>query len=92
VLLMMLIAWLPWLLLGGGVLYLGVRAVRALERRGTANTELTDLRERVLALEETVGEQAEELRRVAEGQRFAERLLAERSSPERGATSVERAI
>ena len=78
-LLMMLVAYLPWLLFGGGLLYLGVRAVRALERRSTASAELTALRERVEMLEETVSTQAEAMRRVEEGQRFTDRLLAERS-------------
>jgi hypothetical protein len=78
-LLMMLVAYLPWLLFGGGLLYLGVRAVRALERRSTASAELTTLKERLELLEETVGAQAEAMRRVEDGQRFTERLLAERS-------------
>ena len=78
-LLMMLVAYLPWLLFGGGLLYLGVRAVRALERRSTASAEFTALRERVEMLEETVSTQAEAMRRVEEGQRFTDRLLAERS-------------
>jgi hypothetical protein len=76
-LLMMLLAYLPWLLVGGGLFYLGVRAVRALERRSTASAELVALRERLDWLEETVGSQADALRRVEEGQRFTERLLAE---------------
>jgi hypothetical protein len=78
-LLLMLIGYLPWLLFGGGLLYLGVRAVRALERRSTANTELTTLRERLDLLEETVSAQADAMRRVEDGQRFTERLLADRS-------------
>ena len=78
-LLMMLLAYLPWLLFGGGLLYLGVRAVRALERRGAANVELSALRERVELLEEAVATQAEATPRVEDGQRFTERLLTERS-------------
>ncbi len=79
-LLMMLIAWLPWLLLGGAALLLGLRAVRAFERRGTANVELAALRERLQMLEDTVTEQGESLRRVADGQEFTQRLLVERGS------------
>ena len=85
-LLMVLFAWLPWLLLGTGALYLGVRAVRALERRaaggggGGAGGELAALRDRVQALEAVMEAQADELRRVSEGQQFTERLLAERAT------------
>lgn len=78
-LLMMLLAYLPWLLFGGGLVYLGLRAVRALERRSGANVELTALRARVELLEDAVAAQAEATRRVEDGQRFTERLLTERS-------------
>jgi hypothetical protein len=83
-LLMILIGWLPWLLLGGAGLWLGFRAVRALERRGPANTELTALRERLQLLEETVAEQGEALRRVTDGQEFTQRLLLERAGRGQG--------
>jgi hypothetical protein len=79
-LLLMLMAWLPWLLLGSGVLLLGLRAVRAFERRSVASAETLALRDRVQQLEELVAEHGEELKRVADGQRFAERLLADRAS------------
>ena len=79
-LLMMLIAWLPWILLGGAALFLGLRAVRALERRGTPTVDLATLSERLQTLEDTVAEQGESLRRVAEGQEFTQRLLVERTS------------
>ena len=78
-LLMMLVAYLPWLLFGGGLLYLGVRAVRALERRSAGGAELIALRERLESLEETVSAQADAMRRIEDGQRFTERVLAERS-------------
>ena len=83
--LMMLVAWLPWLLLGGAALFLGLRAVRALERRGTATVDPPALGERVQALEDMVAEQAESLRRIAEGQEFTQRLLMERSGNDAGA-------
>jgi hypothetical protein len=73
-----LLTSLPWLLLGGGGLWLGVRAVRALEQRGAANPELTALRERVQLLEEQVTEQGEAVRRLTDGQEFTHQLLLER--------------
>ena len=75
---MILFGWLPWLLIGGAGLWLGFRAVRALERRGAANPELTALRERLQLLEDTVTEQGEAVRRLADGQEFTQRLLLER--------------
>lgn len=80
-LLMFLIGWLPWLLLGGAGLWLGFRAVRALERRGTASTEITALRERLQMLEDQVTEQGEAVRRLTDGQEFTQRLLLGRAQP-----------
>jgi hypothetical protein len=77
-LLMILLGWLPWMLLGGAGLWLGFRAVRALERRGPASAELTALRERLQMLEDQVTEQGEAVRRLADGQEFTQRLLLER--------------
>jgi hypothetical protein len=77
-LLMILLGWLPWMLLGGAGLWLGFRAVRALERRGTASTELTALRERLQMLEDQLTEQGEAVRRLTDGQEFTQRLLLER--------------
>jgi hypothetical protein len=81
-LLMFFIGWLPWLLLGGVGLWLGFRAVRALERRGAASTELTALRERLQMLEDQVTEQGEAMRRLTDGQEFTQRLVLERASVE----------
>ena len=75
----MLVAWFPWLLLGGVALFLGLRAVRAAEARGSGHVDLTALRERIQTLEDTVAEQGEALRRVADGQEFTQRLLVERA-------------
>ena len=86
-LVLMLLGWLPWLLLGGGALFLGLRAVRAFERRAAAHTEVVELRERVQALEDALAGQGQEVQRLADGVQFAERLLAERSAADRGATS-----
>jgi len=80
--LLMLLSWLPWLLFGGAVLFLGLRAVRAVESRGEANAELLALRERLQLLEETVAEQGESLRRLSDGQEFTQRLLLERTRAE----------
>ena len=91
-LLMMLIAWLPWILLGGAALFLGLRAVRALERRGTPRVDLTTLSERLQTLEDTVAEQGESLRRVAEGQEFTQRLLVERAASDTKAPKSSPAI
>jgi hypothetical protein len=77
-LLMILFGWLPWLLLGGAGLWLGFRAVRALERRGPANAELTALRERLQMLEDQITEQGEAVRRLTDGQEFTQQLLLER--------------
>lgn len=82
--LILLISWLPWLLPAVVALYLGRRAIRAFERRGADQSESVALRQQVQALEATVAEQAEELRRLAESQRFTERLLLE------GAPAVKR--
>lgn len=81
-LLMMLLAWLPWVLLGGAGLFLGFRAVRAFERRGTASAELAALRDRIQLIEDTVAEQGEAVRRVTDGQEFTQRLLLERTGIE----------
>jgi hypothetical protein len=79
-LLMIVMAWLPWFVLGLGALFLGFRAVRAFERRAIPTVEMSALRDRLQQLEDVVAEQGEELKRVTDGQRFAERLLADRSS------------
>ena len=88
-LLMFLIGWLPWLLLGSAALLLGFRAVRAFERRGTANAELTALRDRIQLIEDTLAEQGESVRRIADGQEFTQRLLLQRTvAGEKSATSA----
>lgn len=85
---MLLLAWLPWVLLGGATLFLGFRAVRAFERRGVASAELTALRERFQLLEDTVAEQGEAIRRVSDGQEFTQRLLLERAGAEGKAATI----
>ncbi|MDF1503633.1 hypothetical protein [Roseisolibacter sp. H3M3-2] len=78
-LLLQLLFWLVPLLLGGSAIYLGVRFVRAFERRGTAQGEVQALRDRVAALEEELTRTGEEMERLAEAQRFTQRLLADRT-------------
>jgi hypothetical protein len=72
------IGWAPTLLGGAAAFYLGLRVVRAFERRAGATAEVAALQERVLRLEETVGTLSTELERVAEGSEFTARLLEER--------------
>lgn len=71
----------------GGILYLVLRAVRALEARGAASGELADLRARVARLEEDLGTMSGEVREIAEGQRFTTALLAERKGEPRPPTT-----
>lgn len=87
VLLMILMAWLPKLLIAAVLFVLGLRAVRALERRPVASGELLALRNRVQALEDATTEQALELRRIAAGQEFTEQVLARRSGSASGSSS-----
>ena len=74
---LMLMGWLPWLVLGAAASYLGWRAVRALERRGSGSEDTTALWERIEALEATVTSQESELQQLLERQQFVERVMAE---------------
>lgn len=85
-LLVQLLFWLVPLLLGGAVLYLGLRFVRAFERRGTYRGELAALQERVARLEEDLGRATSDVERLAEAQRFTQRLLSERTEDRPPAT------
>lgn len=76
----------PFVVLVSAVLFVAVllllvasRAIRASERRSSALAEVTDLRERLHALEDTVAAQEQALNRLTEGQQFTERLLTERA-------------
>jgi hypothetical protein len=75
---MLLIAYAPWVLGTGGALYLGLRAVRAFERRAASRREMEELEERMLRLEESLGTMGERMDRLRDGQEFTTRLLAER--------------
>ncbi len=84
--LVQLLFWLVPLLLGGAAIYLGVRFVRAFERRGANRGELTALQERVARLEEELGRAMSDIERLTEAQRFTQRLLSERAETRPPAT------
>jgi hypothetical protein len=63
-----------------GLLYLGLRFLRAYERRGAGAAASVELTARLAALEEQVARVASESERLAESQRFTTSLLAERAS------------
>ena len=75
---MFVLAYAPWLLAISGAFYLGLRGVRALERRSQARAEMASLEERLLRLEESMATMTDRLERLAEGQEFTSRLLARR--------------
>lgn len=61
----------------GTVLYLGVRVVRAFERRSRGGGELADVAERLARLEAAVAALTTDMDRIEEGQRFTTHLLGE---------------
>lgn len=75
---MLVLAFGPWILGLSGGFYLGLRAVRAMERRSSARKELDALNERTLRLEESISEVNEKLGRLADSQEFTTRLLADK--------------
>lgn len=75
---MIMVSLAPWLAVLGGAFYLGLRVVRAIERRTAARAEIAELTERTLRLDENLSAMGERLDRLAEGQDFTARLLAER--------------
>jgi uncharacterized protein YlxW (UPF0749 family) len=68
-----------WVGVMGAGVYLGVRYVRAAERR-TGGAELDELRTQIQQLQETVETLRTDVDRVQESQDFTTRLLADRSS------------
>ncbi len=60
--------------------YLGLRAVRAMERRGIRSIDVAQLSSRIEDLESQLELQASEIRRLSEGQSFTERLLQGRKT------------
>jgi hypothetical protein len=71
--------------LGGGA-YAVRRFLRAYERRVGSETELTALRDRVTALEESLDAVQGSLERLSAGQEFTTKLLGARSSADERTT------
>jgi hypothetical protein len=65
---------------GGAILYLGLRFVRATERRQVDQVELQALREQVRRMEEELARTTSDVERLSEEQRFTLKLLAERAA------------
>ena len=75
-----------WGIVLGGGFYFIRRLVRAAERRVDNQSELTELRARVAALEDGHETTRSDVERLEEGHEFTSRLLAERSrNPDRTA-------
>ena len=66
---------MPYGLVAGSLVFVGVRYSRAVERRQTSNSELNELRGRVTQLEELAGSLSADLDRVRESQDFMSQLL-----------------
>jgi hypothetical protein len=76
--------------LGTGA-YLARRYVRAIERRGANDAEITELRQRLAVLEENADATRRDVDRLEAGQEFTTKLLAERvTAPSGGALSPSR--
>lgn len=80
-LIFLLVGKVVWLGALGVGAYLGLRYVRAQERRGRA-TEVAELQSQMKQLQESVDGLRIDLDRVQEGQDFTARLLSERSKRE----------
>lgn len=78
-----------WIGVIGGGFYLAVRFLRAFETRGALSprSDPMALAERVRRLEDALESMGAEMERLAEGQQFTHRLLAERHTP-RGTPTV----
>lgn len=79
----LLLMFAPYAIVVTAVFYLGLRAVRALERRASSRRELDALNERTLRVEERLSDMADQIGRLADGQEFTSKLLAERSASSR---------
>lgn len=73
-------AILFWSIVLGAGIYSVRRFLRILEHRGSNETELAALRERVVALEESVEDVRGSVERLDAGQEFTTKLLSGRSS------------
>ena len=85
-----IIALLPVLLVGTIVLYLGFRAVRALEMRRRPAAGDGDLAERVRLLEDALESLHTDIERLTDAQHFTSRLLDGRAGGVETPSSVER--
>jgi len=72
---LMLVAIAFWGSVLGGAFYLGLRYVRAVERRGTQDLAVADLQARIAALEEASDTLRSDVERLETGQEFTTRLL-----------------
>ena len=83
-----ILAFAAWLVPIGVVIWLGVRFMRAYERRTEVASDTRVLKERMLRLEKRLEELTENVRGIAEAQRFGSSPLAERerSVPGKGVT------
>jgi hypothetical protein len=77
---MMLLSWAPWLLLGAGGLYVGLRHARALERRNSSNADIRELQERVAQLEDSLAAAVRDISRIDDSQQFTSELIGGRAS------------
>jgi hypothetical protein len=75
ILLLMILPVMGGLFIG----YLGLRLVRAFEQKSGGTREIAALAARVEQLENSLEQQSTELRRLSDGQSFAEQLLAGRT-------------
>jgi hypothetical protein len=83
----LLMLFAPYAFVIGGAFYLGLRAVRALEKRLSSRRELDALNERTLRVEERLSEMSEQLGRLADSQEFTGKLLAERGTKSERSTA-----
>jgi hypothetical protein len=75
-----LVGMFPWLVFGTGILYLGLRFVRAVEARKATTGELAETKQRVLELEGSLDDMAREVTRLGESNQFISKLLEERTA------------
>jgi hypothetical protein len=75
-----LVALIPIVVFGGAAVYLGLRLTRASELRGRSQTELSELSDRVVRLEDALASLATEVQRIADAEQFTSRLLQERTA------------
>jgi hypothetical protein len=75
------LGWAPMLLIAGGAFYLGLRAVRALERRKESGAATALLQARIDTLEEAQLRAAEEIQHLRAQHEFTAKLLEQRRAP-----------